>query len=77
MFKFNSFCAECFDPYKIVWKSKKYSQDKEWIYLCGNCVRYYKALNRNNFKSQFENVKRSIRCSLMPTKLVLPFYDVN
>ena len=77
MFKLNSFCAECFDPYKIVWNCKKHLQDKEWFYLCGNCIRYYKVLNRGNFKSQFQNVKTFIRCSLKPTKLVLLLYEVN
>ncbi len=74
MFKLNSFCSNCFDPYKIVWNCKKHIQDKEWIYLCGNCVRYYRALNKRNFKSQVQNVTALTYCSLNPSKLSLPFY---
>ena len=33
MFKFNSFCKECFDPYKIVWNCKKHIDDKEWVFF--------------------------------------------
>ena len=77
MFKLNSFCKECCDPYKIVWNCKKTLEDKEWIYLCGNCIRYYKHLNGRKFKSQFQNIKRMIRCKLNPSELELPLYVVN
>ena len=77
MFKLNSFCSNCFDPYKIVWNCKKHIQDKEWIHLCGNCVRYYRAFNKHHFKSQFQNITAIIRCSLKLSKLELPLYNIN
>ena len=77
MFKLNSFCKECFDPYKIVWSCKKHIEDKEWIYLCGNCIRYYKYLNGKKFKSQFQNIKRIIRCRLNTTKIYLQLFKVK
>jgi hypothetical protein len=77
MFKINSFCEECFDPYNIIWNCKKHISDKNWIYMCGNCVRYYKYLNGRNFKSQFQNIKSFIRCRIIPSKLNLPLYEVN
>ena len=77
MFKLNSFCKKCFDPHKIVWNCKKHLSDKDWIYLCGNCIRYYKYLNGKNFKSQFQNIKAFIKCRLNSTKIVLPLYEAN
>ena len=77
MFKLNSFCKECLDPYKIVWNCKKHINDKDWIYLCYNCIFYYKHLNGRKFKSQFQNVKSIIKCSLKPNKLELPFYELS
>ena len=77
MFKFNSFCKECFDPYKIVWNCKKHINDKEWVYLCYNCIRCYKYVNGKKFKSQFQNVKSVIKCSLKPIKLELLFYELS
>ena len=77
MFKLNSFCKECFDPQKIVWNCKKHISDKDWIHLCGNCIRYYKYLNGRNFKSQFQNIKRMIKCRFNPSKLNLPLFEVN
>ncbi len=77
MFKLNSFCSNCFDPYKIVWNCKKHIQDKEWIYLCGNCVRYYRTFNKRHFKSQFQNITAIIRCSLKLSKLELTLYNIN
>ena len=77
MFKLNSFCKECFDPCKIVWSCKKHIEDKEWIYLCGNCIRYYQYLNRETFKSQFKNIKRMIKCRLILSNIELPLYHVN
>ena len=77
MFKLNSFCKECFNPYKIVWNCKKHINDKEWVYLCYNCIRYFKYLNGRKFKSQFQNVKSIIKCSLKPNKLELPFYELS
>ena len=49
----------------------------DWIYLCGNCIRYYKYLNGRKFKSQFENIKSFIKCRQNPTKLELPLYEFN
>ena len=76
MYKLNSFCKECFDPHKIVWNCKKNSSDTGWIYLCGNCVRYFKCINGNNFESQFQNIKSFIRCRLNTSKMELPLYEV-
>ena len=77
VFKLNSFCKVCFDPYKIVWNCKKHIEDKEWVYLCYNCNRYYRYVNGKKFKSQFQNVNSVIKCSLKPIKLELPFYELS
>ena len=77
MFKLNSFCEECFDPYKVVWNCKKHINDKDWIYLCGNCVRYFKYLNKRNFKSQFQSIKSLRWCTLKLSKLELSIYEVS
>jgi len=74
MFKFNAICEECLMPYKIVWNCKKHVADKKWIFLCDNCIRVTKILNRNKFKSQFQNVTALIRCSLKPSKLNLKIH---
>ena len=76
MFKLNGFCKECFDPQKIVLNCKKHISDKDWIHLCGNCIRYYKYLNGRNFKSQFQNIKRMIKCRLNLSKSSLPLFEV-
>ena len=75
MFKLNSFCNECFDPHKIIWSCKKNFLDKNWIYLCGNCIRYYQNLNGKDFRSQFKNIKSFIKCNLQLKKIELPFYE--
>ena len=77
MFKLNGFCKECFDPHKIIWNCKKHSSDKDWIFLCGNCLRYYKQLNGKNFKSQFQNIKSFIKCQLHSTKIELQIFETN
>ena len=77
MFKLNSFCKECFDPHKIIWSCKKHFSEKNWIYLCGNCIRYFKHLNGKNFRSQFQNIKSFIQCRLQLKKLELPFYELK
>ena len=77
MFKLNSFCKECFDPHKIIWNCKKHLSDKDWIFLCGNCIRYYKHLNGRNFKSQFQNIKSLIKCRLHPTKIAISIFKAN
>ena len=70
MFKLNSFCKECFDPHKIVWRCKKNFSEKNWMYLCGNCIRYYQNLNGKNFRSQFQNIN-----SFLPTIRIQEFSD--
>ena len=77
MFKLNSFCKECFDPHKIIWSCKKHFSEKNWIYLCGNCIRYFKNINGKNFRSQFQNVKSFIKCRVLLKKLELPFYELR
>ena len=54
MFKLNSFCKECFEPYKIVWNCKKHIDDKEWVYLCYNCIRYLNILMAENLNPNFK-----------------------
>ena len=77
MFKLNSFCKECFDPHKIIWSCKKHFSEKNWVYLCGNCIRYFKNINGRNFRSQFQNVKSFIKCRVLLKKLELPFYELK
>ena len=77
MFKLNSFCKECFDPHKIIWSCKKHFSEKNWIYLCGNCIRYFKNVNGKNFISQFQNIKSFIKCRVLLKKLELPFYELK
>ena len=77
MFKLNSFCKECFDPHKITWSCKKHFSEKNWIYLCGNCIRYFKNINGKNFRSQFQNIKSFIKCRVLLKKLELPFYELK
>ena len=77
MFKLNSFCKECFDPHKIIWSCKKHFSEKNWIYLCGNCIRYFKNINGKNFRSQFQNIKSIIKCRVLLKKLELPFYELK
>ena len=77
MFKLNSFCKECFNPHKIIWSCKKHFSEKNWIYLCGNCVRYFKNINGKNFRSQFQNIKSFIKCRVLLKKLELPFYELK
>ena len=77
MFKLKSFCMECFDPHKIVWTCKKNFSEKNWIYLCGNCIRYYHSLNGKNFRSQFQNINSFIKCKLLLKKVELPLYETK
>ena len=77
MFKLYSFCKECFDPHKIIWSCKKHFSEKNWIYLCGNCIRYFKNINGKNFRSQFQNIKSFIKCRVLLKKLELPFYELK
>lgn len=77
MFKLNEICENCLIPYKIIWNCKKSIDDKDWIYLCGNCVRYSQYLNGRKFKSQLQNIKSIIRCRINLSKLELPLYIVS
>ncbi len=77
MFKLNDFCSECFDPHRIVWNCKKHVDDKDWIYLCYNCIRLNKYIYGRYFKSQFQNISSLIRYSLKPSKLKLPLYELS
>ena len=77
MFKLNSFCKECFDPHKIIWSCKKHFSEKNWVFLCGNCIRYFKNINGKNFRSQFQNIKSFIKCRVLLKKLELPFYELK
>ena len=56
MFRRNSNCDECNFPYKIVWNCKRNIFEKDWLYLCYNCVRLNKYLYRRYFKSHFQNI---------------------
>ena len=77
MYKRNSYCEECDNPYKIVWNCKRNIFEKNWLYLCYNCILYFKYVNGRKFKSQFQNVKSYIKCSLKLSKLELPFYELS
>ncbi len=75
MFKFNSFCKECFDPFKTLWRCK-YEHHQEWVSICYNGIRDIRSV-RIRFTSQIENIKRIIRCGLNPSKLELRLYRVK
>ena len=77
LFKRNSHCDECNYPYKIVWNCKKNIFEKDWLYLCYNCIRLNKYLYGNYFKSQFQNIKSFRWCKLNLSKVELPLYEVN
>ena len=77
LFKRNSHCEECNYPYKIVWNCKKNIFEKDWLYLCFNCIRLNKYLYGKYFKSQFQNIKSFRRCKLNLSKVVLPLLKVN
>ena len=77
MFRLNDICENCLIPFKIIWNCKKSIDDKNWIYLCGNCVRYYRYLNGRKFKSQYQSIKSLRWCNLKLSKLELPIYEVS
>ena len=77
MLKLNSFCSECFDPHKVLWNCKKHIDDKDWKYLCYNCILINKHLHGRYFKSQFQNIKSFRWCKLKLSKLELPLYEVS
>ena len=77
LFKRNSHCDECNHPYKIVWNCKRNTFEKNWLYLCYNCIRLNKYLYGRYFKSQFQNIKSFRWCKLKLSRIVLPLYEVN
>ena len=77
LFKRNSHCDECNYPYKIVWNCKKNIFEKDWLYLCYNCIRLNKYLFGKYFKSQFQNIKSLTRCSPKPSKSKLSLYEIS
>ena len=77
MLKLNSFCSECFDPHKVLWNCKKHIDDKDWKYLCYNCILINKHLHGRYFKSQFQNIKSLTRCSPKPSKSKLSLYEIS
>ena len=77
MLKLNSFCSECFDPHKVLWNCKKHIEEKDWKYLCYNCILINKHLYGRYFKSQFQNIKSFRWCKLKLSRLELPFYEVK
>ena len=76
-FKKNHKCENCTLPFNIVWSCKKTSEDKEWILLCYNCIRYFKHLNRWRFKTRLQNIKGFKWCRPNPSKLELPLYEIR
>ena len=76
-FKKNHKCENCTYPFKIVWNCKKTLEDKEWILLCYNCIRYFKHLNRWRFKTRLQNIKGFKWCRINPTKIELPLYEIR
>ena len=76
-FKKNHNCEICKLPFDIVWNCKLTSEDKYWVLLCYNCVRYFKHLNLWRFKTQLQNIKNIRRCSLGPIETLLPLHEVN
>ena len=56
MYRTNSNCDDCNHYYKIVWNCKKNILEKDWLYLCYNCIRLNRKLYKRYFKSQLENI---------------------
>ena len=77
LFKRNSHCDECNHPYKIVWNCKKNTFEKNWLYLCYNCICLNKYLYGRYFKSQFQNIKSFRWCKLRLSKVELPLCEVS
>ena len=77
LFKRNSYCDGCNHPYKIVWNCKRNIFEKNWLYLCYNCIRLNKYLYGRYFKSQFQNIKSFRWCKLKLSKVELSLYEVN
>ena len=58
-------------------EQKKNIFEKDWLYLCYNCIRFNRYLYGKYFKSQFQNIKSFRRCKLNLSKVVLPLLKVN
>ena len=68
-------CNKCEYPFKTLWRCK-YGHHKEWVSVCYNCIKEIRLVNVR-FISQIENIKRMIRCRLIPSKLELPLYEIR
>ena len=87
MFKLDSFCKECFDPHKIIWSCKKHFSEKNWIYLCGNCIRYFKIINgKKEFskinetavhRNSFEKIKKIFKKKYPKLRIELKLISLN
>ena len=77
MIKENSNCEECGIPYKTLWNCKRTIFEKDWLYLCYNCIRLNKQLYGRYFKSQLQNIKSLRSCKLKLSRMELPLYKVN
>ena len=75
MLKKNSKCEDCGMPYKIVWNCKINSFEKDWLFLCYNCILLHKNLNGVYFKTQLQNIKSFRWCRLKLSKIELPFFE--
>ena len=51
--------------------------EKNWKYLCYNCILINKHLYGKYFKSQFQNIKSLTRCSPKPSKSKLSLYEIS
>ena len=62
---------------KIVWNCKKNILEKDWLYLCYNCIRLNRNLYKRYFKSQLENIKGFRWCRLKLSKVELLLYQTK
>ena len=77
MYKMNSNCNDCNYYYKVVWNCKKNILEKDWLYLCYNCIRLNRKLYKRYFKSQLENIKGFSWCRVKLSKVELSLYKIN
>ena len=77
MYRTNSNCDDCNNYYKIVWNCKKNILEKDWLYLCYNCIRLNRKLYKRFFKPQLENIKSLRWCRLKLSKVELLLYQTN
>ncbi len=68
-------CNKCEYPFKTLWRCN-IGHYKEWVSICYNCIKEIRFVDVR-FISQIENIKRMIRCKLIPTKLALPLYEIR